>query len=76
MNLTVLSIFLHLSSIISAVKDLEKLIADAIAGKNVSADVQAVLDDLAGLFTKGLLSVPGVSSDQAVAALQDLKKAL
>jgi hypothetical protein len=75
MNPSAIKILLHLGAIIKAGKDFENLVADAIAGKNVKEDVKSCIEDLSSLFSSGLLSVSGLSSEQAVEAFKAIEAA-
>ena len=75
---SVIAILLHVGKIISAVKDVEKAVADLVA-KNMAAepgDVKAILEDLKGLVDSGLISIPGVSAAQIDQVIADLEKAV
>ena len=76
MNPGVLAILLHVGKVIQAAKDTEKAIADLVAGKPSAADVEAVLEDILGLVTSGLINVPGVTSEQLQQIVNDVKAAL
>ena len=76
MNLTILSIFLHLGKIIQAGKDVEKSVADLLTGKPSTADLQAVLSDIASLVTDGLVSIPGIDASTIAGIIADLEKVI
>lgn len=73
MSPSVLAILLHVGKVIQAAKDTEKAIADLVAGKPSAADVEAVLEDVINLVTSGLISVPGVTSEQLQQIVNDVK---
>lgn len=73
MNPSVLAILLHVGKVIQAAKDTEKAIADLVAGKPSTSDVEAVLEDILGLVTSGLITVPGVTSEQLQQIVNDVK---
>lgn len=76
MNTDLLKILLHLSSVISTVKDLEKAIQDLIQKKPSGADWEAFLSDLASDVDAGLIPLPqGLTSDAIKAAIAAIKAA-
>lgn len=68
-----ISILLHVGAIISAVKDLEQTISDAVHKGNVSADIKKVLEDVSNLVDSGIINIPGVSSDQLKEVIKSLE---
>lgn len=71
-----IKIMMHLGEIIQALKDLEHAVVDVVQGKASSADAEKVLSDLQALVSSGLISIPGISDSQIVAALASLKSAV
>lgn len=73
MNPSVLAILLHVGKVIQAVKDVEHAVADLVSGKPSAADAQAVLEDVLGLVTSGLINVPGMNAEQLQQIVNDVK---
>lgn len=73
MNPSIISVLLHLGSLISTFKDVEKAVSDVISGKASAADGQALLQDVAGLLTSGLINIPGLTSDQLAGIATSIK---
>jgi hypothetical protein len=71
-----IKLLLHLGSLIKTLKDFEKGIQDLVQGKSASADLQSIVLDLTSLFQSGVITLPGVSSDQAASIIGDIQKAL
>jgi hypothetical protein len=71
-----IKIFLNLGKITKVLKDVEQTVEDLIAGKNTSADFKLVLEDLSSLFKSGLISIPGISTDQIAQVIADLEKTI
>jgi hypothetical protein len=74
---SVLTLLLHLGSLVGDARDVEGLVADLFAKKSVGADITKVLGDLAALFANGVLPLPpGLTASEVAAAFTSLLSAL
>lgn len=64
MSPSLLKVLLHFSTVVSAIKDVERGVSDLVHGQPSAADAKAVLGDMLGLITAGFITVPGLTSDQ------------
>lgn len=76
MNPSILKVLLNVGKIIKAVKDVEGLVSDVVAGKSLQSDAVAICGDLVALIDSGVIVIPGISKEEAQAALQELLKAV
>jgi len=76
MSPNLLQVILHVGSIISLVKDVEKSIGDLVAKKSPGQDLKAVLEDVLSLISSGLINIPGLSQSDLVAVVQEVESSL
>lgn len=76
MSTNLLTVLLHLGSILTLVKDVKISIADLIAGKISWADAKDLGDDVLCLLKCGLIPIPGLTKDQIDQVILELEKSL
>ena len=74
MSPSLIMVLLNLGKIMQSVRDLEKCIADAVAGHPTKEDLQAIGKDISALFQCGLISIPGITAAQVQQVIADLQK--
>lgn len=75
MNVSVISLLLHIGTIASDVGDVKKLITDLLAKSTavVPEDIAKLVTDLTALISSGLIPLPpGMTQDQATQILASL----
>lgn len=76
MSPSLLSVLLHVGSIIQTLKDIEKGVQDLVTGKPSSQDLKSIVTDLASLLSSGVISMPGFTQEQMSTVIGDLLKAI
>lgn len=76
MSSNILKIVLHIGTLIRTVKDVEHAIADAVKGDFKKEDVSAIISDILQLVQDGIITIPGMSSEDIEKALHDLIEAI
>lgn len=67
-----IAILLHVGKIIHAIKDVEAAISDLVHKQFSKDDLKKVLGDVKDLVDSGLISIPGLTSQQLDVAIQGL----
>jgi hypothetical protein len=76
MNPSIIRVLLHIGAVLKTIRDVEQGIAHVVSGHADVQDLKTVLADLAELIDDGIITLPGLTSEQLKAIAAELRAGL